>query len=97
LLYAWIDVTLAYALGYVLSFVVNFYLSAYFTFQSAPSWSKLVGMMGAHGVNILLHLALLNLFLWLGLPKAIAPIPVYTVAVPVNFVLVRFVFKAKSQ
>ncbi len=89
--------TLAYTVGYVASFVANFFLTAYFTFRSAPSWRKLAGMGGAHGVNYLLHIALLNLFLWLGVPSALAPVPVFAVAIPVNFLLVRFVFKRKSE
>ena len=87
-----INVNIAYTIGYVLSFLVNFYLTAYFTFHSAPSWKKLTGMGGAHAVNYLLHLVLLNLFLWLGIP-----FPVFAIAVPVNFLLVRWVFKEKKK
>lgn len=90
-----IQVDLAYTIGYVISFVANFYLTAYFTFRSAPSWKKLFGMGGAHAVNYLLHISLLNLFLWIGISKPLAPIPVFAVAIPVNFLLVRFVFKRK--
>lgn len=91
------NVNVAYTVGYVLSFLVNFYLTAYFTFRSAPSWKKLTGMGGAHVVNYLLHLALLNLFLWLGVREEWAPFPVFAVAVPVNFLLVRWVFKEKKK
>lgn len=87
---------LAYTIGYVASFAANFFLTAYFTFRSAPSWRKLAGMGGAHGVNYGLHIALLNLFLWLGVPAALAPVPVFAIAIPVNFLLVRFVFKRKN-
>ena len=87
----------AYTLGYVLSFVANFYLTAWFTFRIAPSWRKLVGMGGAHGVNYVLHMVLLNVFLWLGVPSAWAPLPVFAIAVPVNFVLVRFVFTRRRK
>ncbi len=87
---------LAYTIGYVASFAANFFLTAYFTFRSAPSWRKLAGMGGAHGVNYVLHITLLNLFLWLGVPAALAPIPVFAIAIPVNFLLVRFVFKRKN-
>jgi hypothetical protein len=38
-------------------------------------------------------MALLNFFLWIGLSKELAPLGVYAIAVPTNFVLVRFVFK----
>lgn len=90
-----IQVDLAYTIGYLISFIANFYLTAYFTFRSAPSWKKLFGMGGAHAVNYLLHISLLNLFLWVGISKPLAPIPVFAIAIPVNFVLVRFVFKRK--
>ncbi len=93
LLKQWMAVNVAYTLGYVVSFVVNFYLTAFFTFRSAPSWRKLLGMGGAHGVNYLLHLALLNLFLLIGIPSVWAPLPVFAIAVPVNFLLVKYVFK----
>ena len=92
-----IYVNVAYTLGYVTSFVANFYLTSYFTFGSKPSWKKLFGMAGAHGVNYLLHMVLLNLFLWLGLSNELAPLPVFAIAIPVNFLLVRFVFKHKKN
>lgn len=91
-----LPINLAYTLGYLLSFVVNFYLTAYFTFGTSPSWRKLAGMGGAHLVNYLLHLILLNSFLWLGIPARWAPLPVFAIAIPVNFLLVRFVFKPKK-
>lgn len=92
-----IDVNVAYTLGYVLSFIANFYLTSYFTFGTAPSWRKLAGMSGAHAVNYALHILLLNLFLRVGIPREWAPIPVFAIAIPVNFLLVRFVFKPKKE
>ena len=83
-----IQVNVAYTLGYVLSFVANFYLTAYFTFGQPPSWKKAFGFGGAHLTNYLIHIGLLNLF-------PLAPIPVFLIAIPVNFLLVRFVFKQK--
>ena len=88
---------LAYAIGYVLSFVFNFFATSYFTFHASPSWKRLVGMLGAHGVNFLLHMGLFQLFQWMGMPVAWIPLPVYAVAVPVNFLLVRFVFTSPSS
>ena len=96
LLHRFISVNIAYTLGYALSFIANFYLTAYFTFGKKPSWSKAFGFGGAHLFNYLLHIGLLNTFLWLGLSKALAPIPVFAIAIPVNFLLVRFVFKRKD-
>ena len=91
-----INVNIAYTLGYAFSFTVNFYLTAYFTFYKKPSWGKLLGFGGAHLINYLLHMGLLNFFLWRGLSKPFAPIPVFAIAIPVNFLLVRFVFKQKA-
>ena len=92
-----IEVNVAYTAGYLLSFVLNFYLTAYFTFGTSPSWTRFIGMGGAHAVNYLLHILLLNLFLWFDVPKAWAPIPVFAIAGPVNFLLVRFVFTHKKR
>lgn len=95
-LQSFINVNVAYTTGYVISFIVNFYLTSYFTFGTTPSWKKLVGMGGAHLVNYLLHIILLNVFLYLGVSKAWAPVPVFVIAIPVNFLFVRFVFKHKK-
>ena len=96
ILQSFINVNVAYTLGYAISFIANFYLTAYFTFGRKPSWRKAFGFGGAHLVNYLLHMGLLNLFLWLGGPKPYAPIPVFAIAIPINFLLVRFVFKRKD-
>ena len=96
LLQRFINVNIAYTLGYALSFIANFYLTAYFTFGKKPSWSKAFGFGGAHLFNYLLHIGLLNTVLWLGLSKTLAPIPVFAIAIPVNFLLGRFVFKRKD-
>ena len=95
--YAGFNENIAYTAGYALSFVANFYLSAYFTFRSRPSWKRAGGFGGAHLVNYLLHICLLNLFLWLGIPEEWAPLPVFSIAIPVNFLLVRLVFKSRRK
>ena len=90
-----LPLNVAYTAGYVVSLVANFYLTALFTFGRRPSWGKAVGFGGAHAVNYGLHILLLNLFLLLGVPAALAPVPVFAVAVPVNFLLLRFVFRRR--
>ena len=89
----WINVNVAYTIGYLLSFLVNYYLSAHFTFKAKTSAKNGIGFGGAHLVNYLLHIVLFNFFLWIGLSRELAPIAVLAVAVPTNFVMVRFVFK----
>ncbi len=97
LLHLFMGANAAFTVAYVLSFVANFYLTSYFTFGTSPSWRKLWGMCGAHAVNYLLQIGLLNFFLWAGVAEVWAPLPVYAIAVPVNFVLVRFVFTRKEK
>lgn len=95
LLHDMIEVNLAYTTGYVVSFVVNYLLSARYTFKKQTSVKNGIGFMGAHAFNYLLQVSLLNLFMWLGVDKTFAPIPVYCVAIPTNFLIVRFVFHRK--
>ncbi|MBO6188279.1 MAG: GtrA family protein [Prevotella sp.] len=89
----WIEVNVAYTIGYALSFLANYWLSAHFTFHKQVSVSNGVGFGGAHLVNYGLHMVLLNLFLWVGLSNEVAPLAVYAIAIPVNFILVRLVFR----
>ena len=93
LLMHWLYVTIAYSIGYVVSFVCNFLLTSYFTFRKRASVKKGLGFSVAHGVNYLLHVLFLHFFLWLGVSKSMAPIPVFAMVIPINFLLVRFVFK----
>ena len=92
LLQLWIWTWLAYSVGYALSFLMNYVLTNYFTFKTKPSVKNGVGFIVSHAINYGLHIGLLELFLWLNVPNVLAPIPVYCIVIPVNFVLVRFVF-----
>ncbi|MBO7129458.1 MAG: GtrA family protein [Prevotella sp.] len=89
----WMNVNVAYTIGYIVSFLVNYYLSARFTFKEKTSTKNGLGFGLAHLTNYLLHIVLFNFFLWIGLSREIAPLAVLAIAVPTNFVLVRFVFK----
>lgn len=92
LLLNFLSETIAYSIGYVISFGCNFILSCLFTFRKKASTKRGIGFGMAHLVNYILHVSLLNLFLWMGISKVYAPIPVFCIAIPVNFLLVRFVF-----
>lgn len=81
----------AYLLSYLLSAIANFVLTIRYTFKVDFSQKKLLGFFACHIFNLVFQLFLLNLFIWLGLSEVLAPFPVYAIAVPSNFVLVRFV------
>ncbi len=90
----WVNV--AYSLGYLISFILNFFITSYFTFHSKPNLKKGIGFGVSHLINYGLHLVLLNFFLWLGFSTVYAPIPVFMIVIPINFILVRTVFKSKK-
>lgn len=92
LLQLWMYPWLAYTLGYAISFVVNYVLTSYFTFKTRPSARNGVGFVISHGINYGLHIGLLELFLYLGIPNELAPIPVFCIVIPVNFLILRCVF-----
>ena len=86
---------IAYSIGYGISFLGNFYLSNRFTFKTKPTVKKGMGFGLSHFINYLLQVILLNIFIKLGIPDKYAPIPVFCIAVPINFLMVRFVLKSK--
>ncbi len=88
-----INVNIAWTAGYIMGFVVNYYLSARYIFREKATAQNGAGFGGAHLVNYFLQMGLLNFFLWLGWSAEWAPVGVYAISIPVNFLLVRFVFK----
>ena len=88
-----INVSVAYTIGYVISFIGNFVLTNVYTFKTQATAKKGIGFVICHVINYLLHIGLLNVFIWMGVPSSLAPIPVYCIVVPVNFLLVRKVVK----
>ena len=88
-----INVNIAWTAGYIVGFVVNYFLSARYIFREKATAQNGAGFGGAHLVNYFLQMGLLNFFLWLGWSAEWAPVGVYAISIPVNFLLVRFVFK----
>ena len=87
---------IAYSIGYGLSFLLNFFLSSRFTFRSSASVKKGIGFGMSHFINYSLQVLLLSLFLKMGIPENLAPVPVFAITIPINFLLVRFVFKSQN-
>lgn len=93
LLLAHLPVNAAYIAGYLISFVGNFFATSYFTFQSTPSWSRLVGFAGSHSINFVLHILLLNLFLWMGVHVLLAPLLVMGVAMLIQYTILHTLYQ----
>lgn len=97
LLLYWMTPNPAYTSGYCISLIFNFILSNCFTFQTKPTVGKSIKFLLSHGINYLLHIGLFNLFLSLSIPKEIAPLFVFAIAIPVNFILVRLSLKGREK
>ncbi len=91
----WLNPSLSMTIGYIISFAFNFLASTRYTFRVKANARRGAGFALSHGVNWLLQMLTLNLFLWLGVSKQWAPIPMFCICVPVNFLLVRFFLKRK--
>lgn len=89
-------VNIAYLIGFVISWLCNLWMTARITFKTHVSVKRSICFAVTHGINYLLHLLFLNIFLALGVTVQIAPIPVYCCVVPINFILVRIVFKSNK-
>lgn len=92
-----LQLSIAYSLGYGISFIFNYIASNYFTFKATPNAKSGIKFIGAHCCNYILQIILLNIYIGLGIPRAIAPIGVFVIAIPVNFILVKVAFKRKNN
>lgn len=95
ILLPFMDKNIAYTIGYFLSFLCNYLMSSYITFRVKPSWKRFFRFLCSHGINYFIYLGLFNFFYWVGIPAEYAPLPVYLVAVPISFLLVRYALKLK--
>jgi len=91
------NANIAYTAGYAVGLVCNYALTAYFTFRQKPSKTNAAGFVGSHLMNYLMEIGLLNLFLWLGVSKWLSPILVMAIAIPINFLMLHFVFLHKRK
>lgn len=89
--------TVAYSIGYLVGLACNYGLTSFFTFQQHPSKKNAVGFVSSHILNYLLEIGLLQLFLWMEISQWLAPILVMIVVVPVNFLILRYVFISRKM
>lgn len=87
-----VSTNLSYSIGYISGFIVNYYLTAFFTFKTGTSIKKGLGFLFSNIFNFGFQMLLFNAFLYFQFKKEIVPLLVFIIAVPINFVLVRWVF-----
>jgi putative flippase GtrA len=93
----WVNPTAAYTAGYGIGLCVNYVMTTFFTFKEHPSKKNAAGFVASHIVNYLLEIGILNIFLHYGMEKRLAGILVLIVVVPINFLLLRFVFVSQKK
>ena len=77
----WLNPSLSMTIGYIISFAFNFLASTRYTFRVKANARRGAGFALSHGVNWLLQMLTLNLFLWLGVSKQWAPIPMFCIKI----------------
>ncbi len=86
--------TVSTIVSYLLSFICNFFLSSYFTFNSKPNAKKGLGFACSHLINMGLQVGLVAIFQHI-VGNTLALLPAMAICIPVNYLLVRFVFSNK--
>lgn len=92
MLYA-VSPTLSNTIGYAVSFLFNFVASTRYTFKVKANARHGAGFALSHLINYGLQIVMLHLFMALGFSEKLAPVPMFCVCVPINFLLVRFFLK----
>ena len=92
MLYA-VSPTPANTIGYAVSFLFNFVASTRYTFKVKTNARHGAGFALSHLINYGLQIVMLHLFMALGFSEKLAPVPMFCVCVPINFLLVRFFLK----
>ena len=87
----------AFSLGYAVSFAFNYVATLLFTFRVKSNKRRIAGFIASHAVNFVLQNICLNLFVWAGMSKEWAMLPVLAICVPTNFLLVRHIMKERRQ
>lgn len=93
ILLKWLNPTISFTIAYLVAMVVNYLLTTIFTFKVNANTKNALGFIVSNGINYGLCTLMLNAFIWLGVSKQLAPIPMYAISIPVNFIIVRFVMK----
>jgi putative flippase GtrA len=88
---------LAYSFGFLFSLCCNYVLTTYFTFRQRPSKRNVAGFIASHVLNYFVEIGLLNLFLWMGFSRWLAPIMDMAVAAFINFLVLQFAYLYRRE
>lgn len=95
LMILWLQPLVANTIAYLVSFTFNYIASTRYTFRVKSTTRRGAGFLFSHLINYALQTVCLHFFLWAGLSKQAAMIPMFAICVPVNFLMVRFFLRKK--
>lgn len=90
----WFSPTLSFTLSYLIAMTVNYLMTTAFTFKVKANVKNAVGFIVSNAINYALCALFLNLFIWIGVSNKLAPLPMYVICVPINYIIVRFVMRS---
>ena len=77
----------------VLATILNYFMTTSSTFRVKRNVQNGIGFIITNLIILALNEAFLFLFIFLGVSERIAPLPMYAVCIPINFLLVRNVMR----
>ena len=84
LMICWLQPLIANTIAYLVSFTFNYIASTRYTFRVKSTTKRGLGFVFSHVINYVLQSTFLQLFLWLGLSKQLALIPMFAICVPIT-------------
>lgn len=83
---------LAYTLVYVVGIALAYTLNRGFVFRTHAGWRSALAMPMIYLLQYLVSLAVISLWVWLGLPPGLAPLPAIILSMPITYLLTRTSF-----
>lgn len=93
----WLNPTVSFTIAYLIAMVVNYLMTTSFTFKVKANKKNATGFVVSNIINYALCALFLNFFIWLGVAEKWAPIPMYMICIPLNFIIVRYVMKETAK
>lgn len=82
----------AHVLAFALAMVGSFFLNCWFTFRVRPTWRRFLLFPLSNATNFVVQTAgLWALVNWVGMRQEVAPLVAAVVAIPITFLVARYV------
>ena len=89
----WLNPTMSFTIAYLIAMAINYVMTTSFTFKVKASKKNAAGFVVSNVINYGLCALFLNFFIWIGVSEKFAPIPMYMICIPINFLIVRYIMK----